>query len=113
MMIEVIALNHLEKQLSVPIFNEKPEKDIPERYVLIDKTGSGETNHLPNATIAFQSYAESKYQAALLNKQLKNADKKMVELDEIRGITLNSDYYFPDTTKKQYRYQAVYEIRYY
>jgi len=111
-MIEIIVLNYLNKNLSVPAYTEKPS-NAPHRYVLIDKTGSGESNHLPNATIAFQSYAESLYQAALLNKELKDTMKSIIELDEIRGITLNGDYNFTDTTTKEYRYQAVYDIRYY
>lgn len=111
-MIEIIVLNYLNKNLSVPAYTEKPS-NAPQRYVLIDKTGSGESNHLPNATIAFQSYAESLYQAALLNKELKDTMKNIIELDEIRGITLNGDYNFTDTTTKEYRYQAVYDIRYY
>lgn len=111
-MIEIIVLDYLNDNLPVPVYTEKPSNP-PQRYVLIDKTGSGESNHLPNATIALQSYAESLYEAALLNKELKNTMKNIIELNEIRGITLNSDYNFTDTTKKQYRYQAVYDIRYY
>src|SRR5690625_291473 len=111
-MIETIVLEYLESKMSVPVYSEKPEKK-PKRYVVIDKTGSGESNHLPSATIAFQSYGESKYQAALLNKELKDTMKSIIELDEIRGLDLNSDYNFTDTRTKEYRYQAVYDIRYY
>lgn len=111
-MIELITKGFLDDNLSVPVFTEKPSNG-PEKYVLIDKTGSSKSNHLPSATMAFQSYAESKYQAAFLNEQLKTAVENMILLDEIRGLSLNSDYYFPDTTTKQYRYQAVYDIRYY
>lgn len=112
-MIELIVKNFLDEHLSVPVFTEKPSNP-PKRYVLIDKTGSSESNHLPSATIAFQSYAESKYEAAVLNEELKNTVKLMVEKShEIRGLTLNGDYNFTDTTTKEYRYQAVYDIRYY
>src|SRR5690625_2276693 len=112
-MIELIVLDYLIKKMSVPVYMEKPTKDIPDRYVLIEKTSGGESEHLPDATLAFQSYAESLYQAALLNKELKDTMKSIIELDEIRGITLNGDYNFTDTTTKEYRYQAVYDIRYY
>lgn len=111
-MIEFITKDFLEKHLFVPVFTEKPSNG-PERYVLIDKTGSSKSNHLPSATMAFQSYAESKYQAAFLNEQLKSVVENMISLDEVRGLTLNNDYNFTDTTTKQYRYQAVYDIRYY
>lgn len=111
-MIEIITLTHLKSHLSVPTYTEKPS-NAPRRYVLIDKTGSSKSNHLPSATMAFQSYAESKYEAAKLNEELKTVVEKMIELDGIRGLTLNSDYNFTDTTTKEYRYQAVYDIRYY
>lgn len=111
-MIELITKDYLDEHLSVPVFTEKPSNGSG-RYVFFDKTGSEKSNHLPSATIAFQSYAESKYQAALLNEQLKTVVEQMIELDEIRGLTLNSDYNFTDTTTKEYRYQAVYDIRYY
>ena len=32
---------------------------------------------------------------------------------EVASCRLNSDYNFTDTTKKQYRYQAVFDIVYY
>lgn len=112
MLIEEFIINYLNENMSVSAHTEKPQ-NAPKRYVLIDKTGSSKTNHLPNAIIAFQSYAESDLEAARLNKELKDVVEQMVELNEIRGLTLNSDYKFTDTTTKEHRYQAVYEIRYY
>lgn len=112
-MAELIVLNYLEKHMSVPAYMEKPTQNKPERFLLIERTGGGETEHLPSATLAIQSYAESLYQASVLNKELKNVMKKIIALDEIRGITLNNDYNFTDTRTKEYRYQAVYDIRYY
>lgn len=111
-MIEIMIKNYLDGHLSVPSFLEK-EDDMPERFVLFEKTGSSESNHLPSSTIAFQSYAESLYEAAKLNQEVKEAVKNMIVLNEIRGISLNSDYPFPDTTTKEYRYQAVYDINHY
>ena len=110
-MIEMIILNHLKNKLNEPVHLEKQNQQAP--YVLFEKTSGGKSNHLPSATFAFQSYAESLYNAAELNERVKIAVESLVELDEIRGITLNSDYNFTDTTTKEYRYQAVYEIRYY
>ena len=111
-MIEIIVLNYLKNNLSTPVHTEKPTQK-PTRYVVLDKIGSTKENHLLSSTIAFQSYAESKYQAALLNEQVKEAVESLIELDEIRGVTLNSDYNFTDTTTKEYRYQAVFEIYHY
>lgn len=111
-MIELIILNHLKDKLDVPVSLEKLPKETG-AYVVFEKTSSEKSNHLPDATIAFQSYGESLYKAVMLNEEVKEAVEQMIELDEIRGITLNSDYNFTDTTTKEYRYQAVYDIRYY
>lgn len=111
-MIEIVLLNHLKEELEVPAFMEKPD-NAPDEYVLFEKTGSGRSDTMPSATFAFQSYSTTKYKAALLNEKTKDAVDKLVFLDEIRGVRLNSDYEFPDITTKQYRYQAVYDINHY
>jgi len=111
-MIEIIIKQFLDGHLSVPAFTELPENK-PKRYVVFEKTGSGKTNHLPSSTIAFQSYAESKFEAAKLNEEVKEVVENLIVLNEIRGLKLNSDYNFPDTTTKEYRYQAVYDIKHY
>lgn len=111
-MIEIIILNHLKSKLTESVHLEKPSAQTGS-YVVFEKTSSGKSNHLPSATFAFQSYGESLYQAAELNERVKTAVENLIELDEVRGLTLNSDYNFTDTTTKEYRYQAVYEIRYY
>lgn len=112
MIIEVIIRNHLNSILDVPVETEKPEPE-PNEYVLIDKTGGGRSNRLDSSTFAFQSYSTSKYNASVLNEKTKAAVDTLVELHEIGGVSLNSDYNYTDTTTKQYRYQAVYDINHY
>lgn len=111
-MIELIILNHLNSKLDVSVHLEKPSSQTGS-YVVFEKTSSGKSNHLPSATIAFQSYAESLYNAVALNEKVKTAVEDLIGLNDIRGLSLNSDYNFTDTTTKEYRYQAVYDIRYY
>lgn len=111
-MIELTILNHLKTKLSVPVFLEEPETK-PDRYVLLEKTGSGRSNRLGSSTFAFQSYAESLYEAATLNEQTKAAVDSLIELNEIARVQLNSDYNFTDTVTKRYRYQAVYDLNHY
>lgn len=53
------------------------------------------------------------YDAAKLNEELKEVVENMIELDEISNVQLNSDYNFTDTTTKEYRYQAVFDINHY
>lgn len=111
-MIEVIILNHLKSKLTVPVKLEKPDP-APTEYVLFEKTSSGRVNYLNSSTVAFQSYSDSMANSALLNEEVKKAVDSLIELDEIASVKLNSDYNFTDTTTKQYRYQAVYDINHY
>lgn len=111
-MIEIVIKQFLDEHLSVPSFFERPENP-PIRYVLLEKTGSAKQNYLPSATFAFKSHAETMYDAALLNEEVKKTIEEMIALNEISAIRLNSDYNFTDTTTKEYRYQAVFDINHY
>lgn len=111
-MIEIIIKKFLDDRLSVPAFLER-SGEMPERFVLFEKTSSAKSNYLPAATFAFQSYAKSMYDAAALNEELKMVIEGLIELNEISKVRLNSDYNFTDTTTKEYRYQAVFDINYY
>src|SRR5699024_2011312 len=102
----------LNSKLTESVHLEKPSSETGS-YIVFEKTSGGKSNHLPSGTFAFQSYAGSLYNAAVLNDKVKDAVESLIELDEIRGLDLNSDYNFTDTTTKEYRYQAVYDINYY
>ena len=65
------------------------------------------------AMIAVKSYAESIYEAARLNEEVKTAMLNMADLNDICKVSLNSDYNYTDTEQKKYRYQAVFDIIYY
>ena len=110
-MIEKIVFDYLSQMLDVPVRTEKLG-NVPEEYVLIEKTGSSVENHINSSTIAIQSYSDTFYNAALLNDQVKQAMDHMAESTNIYKSSLNSDYNFTDTNTKQYRYQAVYDIYY-
>lgn len=110
-MIEKILLDYLNEALSVPVFMEKPERP-PIRYVLVEKVGSSRENYINKATLTLQSYAESLFLAAELNEEVKKAMDNLVVLDSIGASRHNADYNFTDTTKKKYRYQAVYDLTY-
>lgn len=113
-MIEEIIRNFLIAEVDIPVFMEIPKKDIPAKFFLIEKTGGSSSNHIKNSTLTIQSYAESLYEASALNEQLKNAmEYKAITLPEISSINLDGDYNFTDTTTKNYRYQAVFNIVHY
>ena len=111
-MIEIIIMDYLSKQLGVEVFTEKPHNK-PLRYVVIEKTGSTRINYIDKATVVIQSYAESMYEAAVLNERVKHAMDNIITLLSVSKSELNSDYNFTDTAKKEYRYQAVYDITYF
>lgn len=112
-MIEEILHNYLGDSLSAPVYLEVP-KDYPSRYYVIERTGGAQVNHIKSATVAIKSYGESMYDAALMNEELKEVMLETIPAyGEIASVRLNSDYNFTDTTTKQYRYQAVFDIKYY
>lgn len=113
-MIEKIIIEYLTEQLSgIPVVAERPTKDIPDTFIMIDKTGSNKSNHIKGSTVAIQSYGPSLLAAAELNERLKDVMESMVTRDDVSAVRLNTDYNFSDTSSKVYRYQAVFDIVYY
>ncbi|MGS5996208.1 hypothetical protein ACVF0H_09045, partial [Streptococcus pyogenes] len=75
-MIEVIIKKYLDEHLDVPSFFEH-QKDEPARFIILEKTSGAKQNHLLSSTFAFQSYAESLYEAALLNDKVKQVIEQL------------------------------------
>lgn len=111
-MIEEIAINHLSTALTVPVYMEIPENP-PNKFVLVEKTGSSRTNRVNRATLAVQSWAGSLLEAAELNERVKAAMNELADIDDVSACRLNRDYNFTDTTTKHYRYQAVFDLVFY
>lgn len=112
-MIEEILKNYLGDSLSSPVYAEIP-KDYPSNFYVIEKTGGAQVNHIKSATVAIKSYADSLYDAMSMNEELKEVMLGTIPgYPEIASVRLNSDYNFTDTTTKQYRYQAVFDIKHY
>ena len=108
-MIEKILRDYLNRNASVPCYLQRPKVE-PDKYILIEKTGSFRRNYIIRSTFAIQSYAPRLYQAAELNEEVKTLLDNAVVMDEISASKLNSDYNFTNTADKHYRYQAVYNI---
>ena len=112
-MIEKIILDYLTGA-SVTAYMEVPAGGGTPPFCIIEKTGGSEENRLRHATVAIQSYGASLYGAASLNEQIVALmGDPFLALPEIASCDLNSDYNYTDTTKKLYRYQAVFDIVYY
>lgn len=110
-MIEAIVRTYLEQKLSAECSMEMPESG--DKFIIVEKTGGGYKNHIATAIVTVKSYGKSMYEAATLNEQVITAMLEMAELNEICKISLNSDYNFTDTNQKHYRYQAIFDIKYY
>lgn len=111
-MIEEVILNHLAAA-GITAFMEIPEGGGTPPFAIIQKTGGGEENHIRHATVAIQSYGATLYAAAALNEAVIAAMGDILTLPEIGACELNSDYNYTDTTKKEYRYQAVFDVVHY
>lgn len=111
-MIETIILNYLTAA-GITAAMEVPEGGGTPPFVVIERTGGGESNLLRQATVAIQSYGASLYAAAALNDLVVKTMENLPELPSVASCDLNSDYNYTDTEKRQYRYQAVFDIVYY
>lgn len=111
-MIEKIVQDFLADRLPVPVWMEIPPNP-PERFVLLEKTGSYEEEGLHYATLAMQSYGKTLWNVLQLNQAVKNTMEHLDELDSICRVELNNDYHFSDPATKRRRYQAVFDVVYY
>lgn len=114
MIIEQKIYDFLTMQSDIPVYFEFPEKDAPDEFFLVEKTGSTFAEHISSSTIAIKTYAGRMFRASVLNDFLKHIMiYRLIQEDEIISIKLNSDYNFTDTSEKRYRYQAVFDVRHY
>ena len=111
-MIETTVLNYLSQKTTAPIrFERSP--DMPEKCIVIEKTGSSYNEELYTATMAIQSYGKTLAEAAALNTDVIRWMLAMRDTEQnIFDVSLNSDYNFTDSATKRYRYQAVFVITY-
>lgn len=112
MIIESFIYEQLSAALTVPVYTELPD-NAPHNCVVIEKTGGGESNTIRTAMVAVQAYGSTRYEAAKINEDVRAAMFALAERNEICRVELNSDYNFPDQTRKRNRYQSVWDITYY
>lgn len=114
-MIETIVREYLIRsdieKIGKNVFLETPE-DAPQEYIVIEKTASGDADRIESAMIAVQSISKKRLlNAASINEAVKECMKAFAEeSNEIYSCRLNSDYNFTNTSTKEYRYQAVFNL---
>lgn len=112
-MIEETVLSYLGEELSVPVYMEMPEANAElTEFVLIERVGLREVGKGRIASMAFQSYGSSLYEAAKLDQEVRSAVENIVALESIAGSHLQSSYNFTDTRTGRYRYQSVFDLSY-
>ena len=110
-MIEKIILDYLLDQ-KLDVYMEQPAVK-PDTFYLMEKTAGSQTDKINTSTIVIQSYADTLYNAAIMNEAIKTVMEDAIELDAISRVELSSDYNYTDPTTKQYRYQAVFVVTHY
>ena len=112
-MIELLVLNYLKSVLTDVTVTTEIRQGMGDKFVLIEKTGSGMSEMLPSATFAVQSWACYIYDAMVLNERVKTAMLNLPTIKEVTKCTINSDYNYTDTDTKHPRYQAVFDVVHY
>jgi hypothetical protein len=108
-MIEKTIRDYLLTKLSVPVYLERPEHPASS-YVLIERTGGTMNEFVWHDTFAVQSYAASLLDTITLNNQVVGAMLDAITIPEITKVSLNATYNYTQTTMRQHRYQAVFEV---
>ncbi len=111
-MIETAVLEFMKERINAPCYLMRPE-NVGDAFVIIEKTGSSRENHIDHATIAFQSYGATLYDAARLNEDVKAAAADLTDLPGVSSSKLQTDYNFTNIADKHPRYQAIFSITYY
>lgn len=112
MLIEVKLLNYLKSKITdVPVYSEMPAAK-PSEYVLFEKTGHSQNEHIETATFAIRSVAPSLMESVELDHMVIKAMEEFDEVVNVSSVQLNADANWTNTTTKEHRQQAVFLITY-
>ena len=111
-MIENIVRAYLKSTLNIPSYLEEPINP-PAEYIIVEKTGSSDGEHIGRATLAVQTYSDSMLKAGQLCKRVKAQMEQIPTLENVTRCKCGGDYNFTDPETHRYRYQAVFYVTYY
>ena len=116
-MIEKVIIDYLNEHLTdANAYTQEPENKNPSGsyFITVEKTGSQMTDHLYTSVIAVQSYAPSQYGAASLDETVRTLMLQIPDyVADVSGVRLIGNSNYTDTSKRQYRYQAVFDVIHY
>lgn len=114
MTIEKRVLNYLVSQSLYGIFDHvyaETPVDPPDEYVLIQRTGGGAANKIREHTIITETISrKSKQTAVELHEEVVEAMLRMADTADVYSCRLNSDYESTRADRKEYRFQALWQI---
>lgn len=110
MTVEEFVIHILSSALDVPVAGNVPSSGTEENYVTVEQLSSRSSDRVYAASIAVQSWGESRERASEINEQVKNAMAEAAALDTVSRCALTNDYYYPDIETKHPRYQAVFDV---
>ena len=109
-MIEITVKEHLSRMIEgVSVYMETP-KDISGKFIVLQLIDREKTNLIDAATIEIKSYADSKYDAAVLDESVRGAMEDLNQSDITAKIGGGND--DTDTVLKKYRYRCYYNLYY-
>ena len=95
------------------VYAETPV-DPPNEYVLIQRTGGGSADYIRQHTIITETISRTdKLTAATLHEEVVEAMLRMADTADVYRCRLNSDYDATRADRKEYKYQALWEITVY
>lgn len=112
MTIEEFIILFLSGRLPVPVSGDVPSP-VPASFVTVEKTGAGSSDRISSATVAVQSWAESRDAAAQLCAAVEASMEGLAAEPEISRAALDTSYNFPDLARNKPRYQAVFSVTHY
>lgn len=111
MLIEQTVLEYLQEALDMEeVYLEIP-REIPETFVVFRVIDRGLSNQINEVTIELSSYADTKYNAAVLDNQVREAMTNIVSLASI-SCRFGGGNDNPDTTLKLPRYRCYFNLYY-
>lgn len=111
-MIEKVVIDYLSNIYDCKVLAEEPEKP-PTKYIVVEKLSGGYANGINSARIAVQTHEKTLAKVSAFDEDVCVKMRDFVRLDKIGGCVLENSYNFTDTSTKRYRYQSVFDIRYY
>ena len=110
-MIEVTVKEYLDTvfgENGVPVLAETP-KNLPEKFIILQLIDRGKENHINEATIEFRCYAGTKFDAMVLDEELREALESFNEMSDIT-CHLGGGNDATDTVLKKYRYRCYFNF---